>query len=133
MSSLPAYLPTPESTITYGYPLTLRVKTVIVSLGSAVRLSIFPTGQTLYYGHLRDQLLNRPWTEIAWIVAGVALCWMLARQIGWKTVLFAGGWFLVALFPVLNIVPSGVLVAERTLYLPVAAVVFLAANLASRL
>ena len=130
--ALGTLLAPPESTLTYGYPVVLRVKTIIVSFGSAIRLSIFPTGQTLYYGHLRDELFNWPWTEMAWVVAGAVLCWVLARELGWRTVLFAGGWFLLTLFPVLNVVPSGVLVAERNLYLPVAGVVFLAASLACR-
>ena len=131
--ALGALLAPAESTITYGYSAGLRVKTVIISLGNAIRLSIFPTGQTLYYGHLRDHLLNRPWPEMLWIGAGAVLCVALAKETGHRTALFAAAWFLAGLLPVLNIVPSGVLVAERNLYLPIAAVAFLAANLVWRL
>ena len=126
-------LETPATTITYGYSRALHVKTVIVSLGNAIRLALFPTGQTLYYGHLRDHLLNVPWSEMAWIGVGAVICGILARMIGKKAVIFGLGWFLIALFPVLNIVPCGVLVGERNLYLPAAAVVFLAACLWNRL
>lgn len=131
--ALGALLPPAESTITYGYSAALRVKTVIVSLGNAIRLTIFPTGQTLYYGHLRDHLLNRPWPEMLWIGAGGVLCVALARETGRRTAAFAAAWFVAGLFPVLNIVPGGVLVAERNLYLPIAAAAFLAANLIWRL
>jgi len=132
-AALGTWMAAPESAITYGYSTALHVKAVIVSLGSAIRLSIFPTRQTLYYGHLRDHLLNRPWPEAAWIGGGAVLFWILGKQIGWKITGFALGWFLVTLFPVLNIVPCGVLVAERNQYLPSAAFVFLAASLASRM
>src|ERR1051326_7139410 len=44
--------PNPEATVTLGYSMALRVKTVVVALGHAIRLCIFPTGQSLYYGHL---------------------------------------------------------------------------------
>jgi hypothetical protein len=131
--ALGTLLPPPESTITYGYPAALRITTVMVSLGNAIRLSIFPIKQTLYYGHLRDHLINPPWTELAWIGASAMLCWALAKEIEWKAILLGAGWFLIALFPVLNIVPCGVLVAERNLYLPVAGLAFLAATLVSRL
>jgi hypothetical protein len=36
-------------------------------------------------------------------------------------------WFLLALAPVANVVPSGVMVAERTLYMPSAGLCFLGA------
>jgi tetratricopeptide (TPR) repeat protein len=132
-AALGSLLAAPESTITYGYPAAVRLNAFIVSLGNAIRLSIFPTQQSLYYGHLRDHLMQPPWTELAWIGAGTLLCWVLAREIGSKAALFGAGWFLIWLFPVLNIIPTGVLVAERNLYLPLAAVVFLAANVGDRL
>jgi hypothetical protein len=132
-AALGGLLAPPESTITYGYSVAFRTKAVIVSLGNALRLSIFPAKQTLYYGHLRDHIVNVPWTELAWIAAAAVLCCGLARQIGKNAVMFAVGWFLIAVFPVLNIVPCGVLVAERNLYLASAAITFLAAGVAHRI
>jgi hypothetical protein len=118
--------PTPPLTV--GYPLAARIKTVVVVLGTMLQLSIFPTGQTLHYGHLRFAIFGHPWTQIAWIMAVAVLAWAAARDIGWRPVLFGGSWFVFSLLPVLNIVPALVLVAERNLYTPVAGVVFVVAS-----
>ena len=59
-----------------------------------LELSLFPTGQTLHYGHLRFAIFGHPWTQIAWIVAAAVLTLAAARDIGWRPVLFgaAGLW-----------------------------------------
>jgi protein O-mannosyl-transferase len=118
----------PTPALTSGYPLAARIKTVIVVLGTMVKLSLFPTGQTLHYGHLRFAIFGHPWTQIAWIAAAAVLVVAAARDIGWQKVLFGASWFVVGLFPVLNIVPARVLVAERNLYTPIAGVIFVAAS-----
>ncbi len=118
--------PTPP--LTLGYPLAERIKTVVVVLGTMLQLSIFPTGQTLHYGHLRFAIFGHPWTQIAWIMAAAVLALVAARDIGWRPVLFGAGWFVVSLLPVLNIVPALVLVAERNLYTPLAGVLFVVAS-----
>jgi hypothetical protein len=121
--------PNPEATVTLGYSLGQRVKTVIVSVGHALRLATLPTGQTLYYGHLRDAVFGWPVDELAWIMCAVAaLSWLAGRLGRWPT-LFGAGWFGLALLPVANLIPTGVLVAERTLYLPSLGVCFLLAAL----
>ena len=117
--------PTPP--LTAGYPLVARIKTVVVALGTMLQLSLFPTGQTLHYGHLRFAIFGHPWAQIAWIAAAAVLALAAARDIGWPPVLFGASWFVVALFPVLNIFPALVLVAERNLYMPVVGVVFVVA------
>jgi hypothetical protein len=118
--------------ITDGYSLAQRIKTVVVALGNLLRLTLFPTGQSLYYGHLRDHIVGRPWEEAAWIVCAALLCWWAWREVGGKAAAFGAGWFLAMLFPVLNILPSLVLVAERNLYFPLAGAAFLAGLLVYR-
>lgn len=113
--------------LTSGYPLAARLKTVVVVLGTTVQLSLFPTGQTLHYGHLRFAIFGHPWAQIAWIAVAGLLMVAAARDIGWQKVLFGAGWFVAGLFPVLNILPALVLVAERNLYTPIAGVIFVAA------
>jgi hypothetical protein len=130
--ALGALLPDPEATVTLGYTLGMRIKAVIIAAGQAIRLCTFPTGQTVYYGHLRDSLLGWPVSELAWIVLGLAALLLLMPRIGRRTALFSMGWFALTLLPVSNIVPTGVLVAERTLYLPSLAVCFLAATVLAR-
>lgn len=117
----------PTPALTSGYPLPARLKTVIVVLGTMLQLSLFPTGQTLHYGHLRFAIFGHPWTQMAWIAVAGLLMVAAARDIGWRKVLFGAGWFVAGLFPVLNILPALVLVAERNLYTPLAGVVFVAA------
>jgi hypothetical protein len=128
-TALGGLFPPPEQTLTYGFSLEMRIKTVVIGFGEYLRLSVLPSGQTLYYGHLRDSLLGLPWGELAWIVAGVVVLPSLARLLGWRLALTGAGWFLLGLLPVLNIVAGGVLVAERCLYLPLFGVALLAARL----
>jgi hypothetical protein len=131
--ALGSLAPNPEATVTLGYTLALRVKTVIIAVGHAIRLCLFPTGQSLYYGHLRDSLQGVPVQELTWIVlAAAALTWLWGF-LEKRDVLFGAAWFLLALAPVANVVPSGVMVAERTLYMPSAGLCFLAAAAWARL
>ncbi|MFO0949948.1 MAG: hypothetical protein U0835_02120 [Isosphaeraceae bacterium] len=125
--------PDAEATVTLGYSFGQRVKTVIVSLAHALRLCTFPTGQGLYYGHLRDSVFGRPANELLWLVAAGIAGRSLARELGGRRFGFAAGWFLLTFLPVSNILPTGVLVAERTLYLPSLGVCFLLASLYERL
>jgi hypothetical protein len=117
-SALGDLLPSPDLTLTGTFSAALRIKAVLISLGEYIRLAIWPAGQTLYYGHLRDALLTQPWSSAAWIATALVGCFSLDLKLG-KNFSFSWKWFLLALLPVLNFVPTGVLVAERTLYLPV--------------
>ncbi len=96
----------------------LRLKAVIISMAHAIRLCVIPTGQTVYYGHLRDSLFGRPYDEAAWLVLFVCCAAALLRWAPRRRAAFCLAWFLAALLPVSNILPIGILVAERTLYLP---------------
>lgn len=119
-----------DSGVTAGYSAAQHVKASIVALGEYLRLSLLPTGQTLYYGHLRFAILGHPWEQAAWIGAGAMLWWCAGtgmRRLAW----FCAAWFLICLSLVLQLVPSGVLVAERCAYLALFGVCLLAgANLA---
>lgn len=122
--------PDPRTTSTYGFTLGEHVQTVIVSLGHAMRLCTIPTGQGLFYGQLHDVVSTGwPTKEMLWIAGGVAVFAGFVVEIGWRRSIFGAGWFLIALFPVMNIIPSGVLIAERTYYLPSFGICFLMTGL----
>ena len=119
--------PNPEATISQHYSLGQRIKAVIVSVGHGLRLCSVPSGQTLYYGHLRDSVFGWPVNELIWIVFAMGvLVWLVGRLGGWSA-LFGVLWFGLTLLPVANLVPTGVLVAERTLYMPSLGICFLLA------
>jgi protein O-mannosyl-transferase len=120
--------PDPDATVTLGYTLNLRIKTMVVSLGHAMQLCTVPTGQGLYYGYLRDSVFGRPYAEMIWILAALVVIFQLASELGRRVAFFGVGWFLLTFLPVSNIIPTGVLVAERTLYLPSLGVCFLFAS-----
>uniref|UniRef100_Q020J9 Glycosyltransferase RgtA/B/C/D-like domain-containing protein n=1 Tax=Solibacter usitatus (strain Ellin6076) TaxID=234267 RepID=Q020J9_SOLUE len=115
-----------EATVLGTGGIGLWANSVIVTVGHAIRLCVWPTGQTVYYGHLRDSLRGVPVVEALWICAGIALVWLLAGWLPKDSTAVAAGWFAICLLPVANVVPIGVLVAERTLYLPSAGIAALA-------
>ena len=68
-----------------------------------------------------------PVNELIWIVFAMGvLVWLVGRVGGWPA-LFGALWFGLTLLPVSNLVPTGVLVAERTLYMPSLGICFLLA------
>jgi tetratricopeptide (TPR) repeat protein len=105
---------------------------VVVSIGHALRLCTLPVDQGLYYGHLRDSVFGKPIDEASWIVMASVASWLIVGVMGRRMAGFGLGWFALALLPVSNVVPTGVLVAERTLYLPSMGACFLAAALLDR-
>jgi protein O-mannosyl-transferase len=115
----------PNDTITSVYDGPQRVKAIVVAVSHALRLSTVPTGQTVYYGHLRDAVFGTPVNELVWLAFAAMALLALATRLGWKPVFFGAGWFFIALLPVSNLVPSGVLVGERNLYLPSVGICFL--------
>ncbi len=122
----------PHAEVSEGYPLTWRLKLVLVGLAHALRLSILPWGQTIHYGHLREVVFGYPVNEALWVLAALVVLvwtWKLSDRRLW---LMSVGWFLVGLFPVLNIVPIGAVVAERFLYLPSVGVALLLGHLLTR-
>lgn len=128
-NALETLAPAEEATVAFGYSTVTRVKLVVVSAGQAIRLCLIPTGQTLYYGHLRDSLAGRPYGEAFWVVGGLLAAMRIWLGLGAAVTLLGVGWFAITFFPTSNVIPSGVVVAERTLYLPVLGVCLLAAAL----
>lgn len=98
--------------------LAQHAKAVVISLAHAVRLCLFPTGQTIYYGHLRDSLFGSVRQEVVWLFSAACAALLLLRWLPPRRVWFCIGWFTLSLIPVSNLVPIGVLIAERALYLP---------------
>ncbi len=123
----------PALTVAGGYSPQGRIHAVIVAIAHGLRLCTLPTGQTLYYGHLRESIFGLPILEALWLVMAAACVSLLRPIVGRRVLAFGLGWFLIALFPVANIIPSGVLVAERTLYLPSVGIAFVLGALAARL
>jgi hypothetical protein len=124
--------PNAANTVSAGYSTVGRIHAVIVAVAHGLRLCTVPMGQSLYYGHLRDSVFGRPTNEILWLVIAATCLWMLVSEIGRRALIFGIGWYLLALAPVANIIPSGVLVAERTLYLPSFGICFLGGALVQR-
>jgi protein O-mannosyl-transferase len=122
----PDVVPTGAASVAHGYPLWARVNLVIVSVGTYLRLLVIPWGQTTYYGHLRDSLFGVPTIEALTVLGAFLLLGILQRSLGRRVVLQASALLLLTLLPVANLLPIGVVVAERCLYLPVAAVSVLA-------
>lgn len=109
----------PESTVAYGYRLPGRIKLIVVAIAHCIRLSILPWGQAVYYGHLRESLIGMPVSEAETLVIALMACVVYARLFGRTASLLAMGWFAIAVLPVAQLVPIGVVVAERTLYLAI--------------
>lgn len=108
-----------------GVGLGARFVAVCVAVATDLRLMVLPWGQTIYYGHLRDRLIAGGSAEII----GLALAaW--GGLWAWRSPARGGraGLILLVVFllPVAGIVPVGMLVAERTLYLPSAGLLLLA-------
>ncbi|PYP32669.1 MAG: hypothetical protein DMD49_05400 [Gemmatimonadetes bacterium] len=103
-------------------PLQMRL-TAIAALADVARLLVFPltlrvdyspAERTLVTSLLDPRFLAGFACFATWAVL-IGLSWRSARQVA----AFGLGWIGIALLPVANLVfPVGVLVAERTLYLP---------------
>jgi hypothetical protein len=114
------------ASVYWAYPWWARVNLVVVTLGESLRLLLLPTGQTTYYGHLRDAIFGQPLRQGLWLVGSAALLGAVVRRLRSPAVAFALGLLAVTLLPVANLLPLGAPVAERTLYLPSVAVALLA-------
>lgn len=117
--------PTGSASVAYGYPWWARINLVIVALGTYLRLLVVPWWQTTYYGHLRDSLFGSPVPELITLIVAIMLFKPLQRALG-GIVLQAYAFLAATLLPVANMLPIGVVVGERCLYLPVFAVCLLA-------
>ncbi len=124
-----AMAPVGPGSVAADYPLWARLNLVAVSVGESIRLMIWPTGQTIYYGHLRDVIFTGAWVPLFWVAAASVVLFVAAPLLGYSTARLAGGWFIAMILPVSNVLPIGVVVAERSLYLPSVAVAMVAGGL----
>jgi Flp pilus assembly protein TadD len=104
-----------------GLTSTERVLTALSVWPEYVRLMVFPASLSADYSpgvilvarSVTPAVLAGAATVLAWVVGAV----LLARRAPLASMGLA--WFVVAVLPVSNlVVPSGVILAERTLYLP---------------
>jgi hypothetical protein len=119
-----------------GATMFVRGLTMLQITPQWIRLMVWPVHLRADYssqefvastGFGRDELFG-----LTLVVAIVTLIWVMRRRA--PVVSFGLSWFAIGLFPVSNVfVPTGVLIAERTLFLPsigfIIAVVALAAEL----
>lgn len=103
-------------------PLTVRL-TAVAALADVARLLVFPLKLRVDYSPVERTAVHSPLDP--GFVAGllVLVLWVVLALRAWragrKVEAVGLGWIGIALLPVSNLLfPSGVLVAERTLYLP---------------
>jgi len=87
-----------------------------------LRLAFWPDGLCLDYGWQASSLPK------SWILLGAIIVWTLLLATGWAlervpTLGFLGAWFFLTLAPSSSVFPIQDLIAERRMYLPLAAVV----------
>ena len=103
-------------------PLSVRL-TTIAALTDIARLLVFPATLRVDYSPAERTLVTtlldgRFLAGVLCFLGWVALLWLAWRR-GRKAEAFGLGWIAIAFLPVANLFfPTGVLVAERTLYLP---------------
>ncbi len=103
-------------------PLSVRL-TTIAALTDIARLLVFPATLRVDYSPAERTLVTslldgRFLAGVLCFSVWVALLWLAWRR-GRKGEAFGLGWIAIAFLPVANLFfPTGVLVAERTLYLP---------------
>lgn len=103
-------------------PLSVRLTTV-AALTDIVRLLVFPAVLRVDYSPAERTLVTslldgRFLVGVACFILWAGLLWLAWRR-GRRVEAFGLGWIAIAYLPVANLFfPTGVLVAERTLYLP---------------
>jgi hypothetical protein len=108
-------------------PVAVRL-TSVAALADVARLLVFPLTLRVDYSPAERTLVTTPLDPrfalgLLCVAAWGALLWLTWRR-GRRVEAFGLGWIAIALFPVSNlVVPVGVLLAERALYLPSAGLV----------
>jgi protein O-mannosyl-transferase len=103
-------------------PVAVRL-TAVAALADVARLLVFPLTLRVDYSPAERTLVTTPLDSrfalgLLCVAAWSALLWLTWRR-GRRVEAFGLGWIAIALFPVSNlVVPVGVLLAERALYLP---------------
>ena len=107
----------------FGAPHTAVRLTATAAFADVTRLLVFPLKLRVDYSPAERTLVTtaldlRFALGLLWFAAWATLLWLAWRR-GRRVEAFGLGWIAIALFPVSNLaVPVGVLLAERTLYLP---------------
>jgi len=115
-------VPVGNASVADGYPWWARINLAIVTIGTYLRLLILPWGQTTYYGHLRESLFGSTLLELGVLVATAAAYKPVQRTLGREVVRTAVAILTATILPVANVLPIGMVVGERCLYLPSIAV-----------
>ncbi len=103
-------------------PVAVRL-TAVAALADVARLLVFPLTLRVDYSPAERTLVTTPLDSrfalgLLCVAAWSALLWITWRR-GRRVEAFGLGWIAIAVFPVSNLlVPIGVLVAERALYIP---------------
>ena len=103
-------------------PTAVRL-TAVAALADVARLLVFPLTLRVDYSPAERTLVTTPLDPrfalgVLCLVGWAALVWFTWRR-GRRIEAFGLGWIAIAVFPVSNLlVPIGVLVAERALYIP---------------
>lgn len=116
-----------------GLPASTRVATALRIVPEYVRLLVFPRDLVADYGPAVIMAVSpadvRVWFGLALMAGALALAWAWRRER--PLVTLAVLWLAIAIFPVSNLlVPVGVWLAERALYLPSIGVALLVAAIA---
>lgn len=118
-------------------PFQIRL-TAVATFADFARLLVFPGTLRVDYSPNERVLAASAadplvWLGVACFLAWGALMWLAWRK-GWRVEAFGLGWVGLALLPVANLLfPVGILVAERTLYLPSAGLALAAGSALARL
>src|SRR5207244_11007349 len=103
-------------------PVAVRL-TAVAAFADVARLLVFPLMLRADYSPAERTLVTTPLDPrfalgLLCVAAWAALLWLAWRR-GRRIEAFGLGWLGIAYFPVSNlVVPVGVLIAERTLYMP---------------
>jgi hypothetical protein len=103
-------------------PVAIRM-TAVAALTDLVRLLVFPARLRVEYSPNERSIVTSP-LDSSFLIGCVVLAWWImllavARRRGRTIEAFGLGWIALAYLPVANLLfPTGVVMAERTLYLP---------------
>ena len=97
--------------------------TAIAALADVARLLVFPLTLRVDYSPAERTLVTSPYDTRLLLGAGCLVAWGVLLWLAWRrrepVAAFGLGWIAIAFLPVANLLfPTGVLIAERTLYLP---------------
>ncbi|MCG6954797.1 MAG: tetratricopeptide repeat protein [Gemmatimonadetes bacterium] len=118
-----------------GLPTADRVLTALTVWPEYLRLLVFPADLSADYSPAVLMVAHGVNLQVVlgavMLMALVGLTWLTRER---APVMSLGlGWFLVTILPVSNlIVPAGILLAERTLYLPSVGLAFIVAGMVSK-